>query len=297
MTTQLSGVFPILATPFDDTGRIDEESLRRLIDFCLESGVHGLGVFGLASEFYKLTPDERHRILDVVISRVDGRVPVVVGTGGPSGEVAALNSREAESAGADAVLVIPLFVTGGGPESLYTYYETVSRAISLPMMIQDAPTAVVGPMPVPLLARMASELPQVAYVKEEASPPGPRITSIRAEAGESLRVFAGSGNLYVIDALRRGAVGLMPGSGVPDLHVRIYECFARGDLDGAYIRYERLLPLLVLEATCYVPFVKEVLVRRGVIRSASMREPAGALPDELDLVYLSDLLKRIGISV
>ncbi|MBI4531192.1 MAG: dihydrodipicolinate synthase family protein, partial [Candidatus Latescibacteria bacterium] len=65
----------------------------------------------------------------------------------------------------------------------------------------------------------------------------------------------------------------------------------------AYIRYERLLPLLVLEATCYVPFVKELLVRRGIIRSASMREPAGALPDELDLVYLSDLLERIGISV
>ena len=99
MTKELSGVFPILVTPFDDTGRIDDESLRRLIDFCIESGVHGLGMFGLASEFYKLTPDERRLTLDTVIRQVDGRVPVVVGTGGPGGEVAAINSREAESEG------------------------------------------------------------------------------------------------------------------------------------------------------------------------------------------------------
>jgi 4-hydroxy-tetrahydrodipicolinate synthase len=142
---------------------------------------------------------------------------------------------------------------------------------------------------------MAHELPYIAYVKEEAQPSGPRITSIKKEAGEILRVFAGNGNLYVIDALSRGAVGLMPGSGVPDLHVGIYESFIHGDLDEAYERYKRLLPLLVLEATCYIPFVKEVLVRRGIIRSACMREPAGALPDELDVIYLFDLLKRIGL--
>ncbi|MBI2190631.1 MAG: dihydrodipicolinate synthase family protein [Planctomycetes bacterium] len=295
MSTSLSGVFPILVTPFDEAGRLDAASLERLIDFCLRCRVHGLGVFGLAGEFYKLTAEERRTVLDTVIRRVDRRVPVVVGTGGPSGEIAALNSREAESAGADAVLVIPLFVTGGGPESLYAYFKAVSESVSIPIMVQDAPTATVGPMPIALLARMARELPHLGYVKEEASPAGPRITAIRKEAGDALRVFAGSGNLYAIDALDRGAVGLMPGPGLADFHVRLYERYAAGAVHEAFQEYQRLLPILVHEATCYIPLVKEALVHRGVIRSSRLREPAGPLPDHLDVAYLARLLQELGL--
>ena len=86
------GIFPILLTPFDDDGRIDEESLRSEVEFTLKAGVHGLGL-ALGSEFLKMTEEERQRVTKVVVDQVRGRVPVVVNTGAQSNVVAALYSR------------------------------------------------------------------------------------------------------------------------------------------------------------------------------------------------------------
>ena len=88
MTTKpMRGVYPILVTPFDETGRIDEESLRRLIDFNLDAGVHGLGV-ALGSEIFKLAEAERDQVTTIVVEQVNGRVPVVINTGAPGTDLA-----------------------------------------------------------------------------------------------------------------------------------------------------------------------------------------------------------------
>src|SRR6266567_3281309 len=100
------GIFPILVTPFDEREDIDEESLRRLVDFNIDAGVHGLGI-ALGSEILKLTEPERQHVISVVVDQTRGRVPVVVNTGAQANRTAALYSRQAEDLGASAVMCLP----------------------------------------------------------------------------------------------------------------------------------------------------------------------------------------------
>ena len=113
-TSTMQGVYPILVTPFSEDSQIDEESLRTLIDFNLDAGVHGLGV-ALGSEVYKLTEAERAWTTRVVVDQVDGRVPVVINTGANGTDLAVHYSRMAHENGADALMVLPPSFFPAGP--------------------------------------------------------------------------------------------------------------------------------------------------------------------------------------
>src|SRR5579871_4443707 len=99
----MTGVYPILVTPFDEQARIDEESVRSLVEYNLGAGVHGLGI-DMASEVLKLTEGERDHLTRLVVDQVRGRAPVVVNTGGPATDVAVFYSRRAQDLGADALM-------------------------------------------------------------------------------------------------------------------------------------------------------------------------------------------------
>ena len=106
MSNKLEGIIPILATPFHDDGSIDIESQDRVVDHLLEQGAHGLSAFGNAGEGYALLADERRELLQAIVKRVDGQVPVVVGIGATGTDVAATLCKEAEDLGADALMVL-----------------------------------------------------------------------------------------------------------------------------------------------------------------------------------------------
>ena len=99
----MQGVFPILVTPFDTDERVDEDSLRSVVEFNISAGVHGLGI-ALGSEILKLTEAERSLVISVVVDHTRGRVPIVVNTGAQANLTAALYSRQAEDLGAAAVM-------------------------------------------------------------------------------------------------------------------------------------------------------------------------------------------------
>ncbi|WP_244632021.1 dihydrodipicolinate synthase family protein [Microbacterium sp. Se63.02b] len=139
MAPTLHGLMPILATPFDESGRLDRESLRRLVEFQLASGVDGVAVFGMASEGFALTTEERRVILDDVVGVVDGRVPVIAGVNGTSTATSIEQSLLAEEGGADALMVLPPFMVKPPAGTLVDFYGEVAAATSLSVMVQDAP--------------------------------------------------------------------------------------------------------------------------------------------------------------
>src|SRR5690349_1415607 len=140
------GVFPILVTPFDEAGRIDEESLRRVVEFNITSGVHGLGV-AIGSEVYRFSEAERVQVTRIVSDQARGRVPVVINTGAQGTELAVLYSRQAEDAGADALMVMPPTFVGVGAVETRAYFKAISDAVRIPIFIQDAaPASVAGPL-------------------------------------------------------------------------------------------------------------------------------------------------------
>ena len=117
----LEGVYPIAVTPFHDDGRIDEDSLDRLVDHLLDQGAHGLGLFANASEGYTLLAGERVEMLKRIAKRVRGRVPLVVSSGHTGTDAAVHLSREAEDLGAAALMVLPPYFLKPDGEALMFY--------------------------------------------------------------------------------------------------------------------------------------------------------------------------------
>src|SRR5436309_12849 len=156
------GVFPILVTPFDDHSRVDEESLRRLVEFTIEAGVHGLGV-AIGSEVFRLSELERRQVARIVVDQARGRVPVVINTGAQGTEVAVHYSRMAEEAGADALMVMPPSFLPVGPAEIREYFRAISDAVRVPIFIQDA----APPVPAGLARQIAEESERVRYIKVE----------------------------------------------------------------------------------------------------------------------------------
>jgi 4-hydroxy-tetrahydrodipicolinate synthase len=289
----LRGVVPIVCTPFHDDGRVDFESQRRLVRYLLDGGAHGLGLFGNASEGYTLAADERRQLLEVIVREVDGTVPIVVSSGHTGTDVAASLSREAESGGADALMVLPPYFVKPDAAGLVHYYRAIADAVSIPVMVQDAPLLTGVAMGAPLLARLGCEIPGVAYAKVEAPPTAPKISETVELAGSALALFGGLNGQFVIEEFERGAVGTMPGSDLLPEFVRIWTNLEQGLTDGAFALFTECLPLLrfELQPALGVSAMKHNLCAAGVIASAYVRHPTRSL-DARGLQELARLRHR-----
>jgi 4-hydroxy-tetrahydrodipicolinate synthase len=272
-TATMQGVFPILVTPFDEKGRIDEESLRALCDFNLGAGVHGLGV-AIGSEMFKFNEAERAAVTRIVIDQVKKRVPVVINTGAGGTDLAVFYSRTAEDAGADALMIIPPAFLPAGPDEVVDYYRAISAAVSIPIFLQDTPAA---PIPPGLARRIAEAAENVRYIKVETLPVTAKVAEMVNAAGDALTVFGGAGGTYFIEELRRGSLGTMPFCSQPAAFVEVWERFRSGDERGARAAFDRaIMPVNRLAAQggdVFYHVHKELLVRQGVIRTAKVRSP------------------------
>jgi 4-hydroxy-tetrahydrodipicolinate synthase len=270
----MQGVFPILVTPFDGQGRIDETSLRQLIDFNLAAGVHGLGV-ALGSEIFKLSEAERDQVIRIVVDQVRQRVPVVINTGAPGTDLAVFYSRRAEALGADAVMVIPPSFVPAGPAEILEYYGAISSAISIPIFLQDVPSAPIG---AGLARQIAESCAHARYIKVETPPVANKVAEMVAAAGSQLTIFGGAGGGYFIEELRRGSRGTMPFCSQPEAFVQVWNLMAAGDERGARAEFDRVIaPInrLAAQGSGIFYYVhKELLRRRGVIATAQVRSPA-----------------------
>ena len=294
---KLEGIFPILATTFHDDGSLDLPSQARLVNHLLEAGAHGLGLFGNAGEGYALLGDERRAILKLVCEAVKGRVPLVVSSGHTGTAAAVELSREAEALGADALMVLPPYYMKTDGDGLLHYFGEIGRAVSIPIMVQDAPLMTQVPMPAPLLARMGREIPAVRYAKVEAPPTAPKVTAV-VEAGGPV-VFGGLNGQFMVEEIERGARGMMPGSDMTPLYVEIWNRLAAGDRAAAWRLFVHILPLVrfELQPGLGVSAMKHNLVAAGVIRCARVRHPTAALSREslAELQFLREWVAAAGV--
>jgi 2-keto-3-deoxy-L-arabinonate dehydratase len=275
--TKLEGVYPILNTTFHDDGSLDLASQARLVEYLLEAGAHGLGLFGNASEGYTLNGSEREQILKLVCKEVNCRVPLVVSSGHTGTDGAVELSREAEGLGADALMVLPPYYLKTDADGLMYYFESIGKAVSIPIMVQDAPLMTQVAMPPALLARMGREIERVQYAKVEAPPTAPKVSAVVAAGG--ITVFGGLNGQFLIEEVQRGARGVMPGSDMIAMFVDIWNLLAGGELTEAWRIFTRTLPLIrfELQPGMGVAAMKHNLMAAGVIGSARVRHPTASL--------------------
>jgi dihydrodipicolinate synthase/N-acetylneuraminate lyase len=276
----MRGVFPILITPFDEAGQVDEESLRRLVDFNVAAGVHGLGV-ALGSEIFKLNEAERDHVTRIVVAQVAGRIPVVINTGAPGADLALFYSRTAEQNGADALMITPPAFMPAGPAEVLEYYRAISDAVNIPIFLQDTPSA---PVPASLARQIAEECRWVRYIKVESLPVTDKVATMVGQAGEQLVVFGGAGGGYFIEELRRGSQGTMPFCSQPEAFVAVWNLMQSGDEESAREVFDHVIApvnrIAAQGAGIFYHVHKELLRQRGVIQTAKVRNPAPPV-DEL----------------
>ena len=291
------GVYAISATPFTDDGALDLAGTDRMVEFYIECGVSGLTILGVMGEAHKLTSDESVAFTKRVLSRVDGRVPVIVGVSAPALDPMAALTRQAMEFGAAGVMVAPM----GGlntDEKIEGYFHAVCEKLGeTPIVLQDYPPSTGVWFSTALLNRLFADLPTLKMLKHEEWPGLRKITQFRAaEArGERRRVsvLTGNGGLFLPLELARGADGAMTGFAYPEMLVQVCGKHAAGDVEGAEDLFDAYLPLVRYEQQIGIGLAirKEILRRRGIIASAATRAPGPKL-DADDHKELDGLLRR-----
>ena len=285
------GIFTIPTTPFDESGQIDIEGFKSVIDFCVDCGAHGLVYPVNASEFSTLSDEERMTMSKVLVEHTAGRIPTVIGVQHLSAQTAVKLAEHAREIGADSVIAMPPYAWKKPPsmDAIFDYYTAIAAAARIPVFVQNNPPPIGIVMSAEFLSRMCDEIEYVDYVKEETPPTTIAHTKLLDVNGGSCKgVMGGAGGRYLIEEHRRGTCGQMPGCHVTDVVVQLWNALEAGDAERTMHVYKEMSPLFHFETQlsgCY----KEVLKRRGVIKSAYKRN--GQMPlDEVSSKYLDELL-------
>lgn len=297
---QLAGVLPIVHTPFTDDDAIDEDSLRRQLDWAFDTGADGCGT-GMVSEILRLTTAERTRLAHLIPEIVNGRGPVFASVGAESTAQAVAWAREAEAAGNDALMAIPPTLTRLPEQALLDYFTALAEATQLPLIVQDASAYVGQAIPLEVLVKLLDQFgPKKILFKPEAAPLGPNLSALRDATGGEAKIFEGSGGIMLIDSFRRGITGTMPGMDLLDGIVEVWRALHAGEDARAYEVYFPICAITALQMQAgldgFLAVEKHLLVKRGLFAAERRRRPYEWEMDsetESEVGRLFDLLQEI----
>lgn len=296
--TDVQGVYPVVATPFDESGAVDYEGVRSIVRTQIERGCQGVILFGIAAEFYKLASTEERKIVRVAADECSGtETALLVSVTQHATELAVERAEFAERAGADALMLLPPFFLGPSESDIYEHVERVAGAVSLPIMVQYAPEQTGVPINPATFRDLSEATGNVEYYKIESQPPGPYISELLEVTDGSVDALVGYAGIQMIEAMDRGAVGVIPGSSISDVYLKIYEHHRRGDRSEAVTIHDDLLPLLmhtVQDIEMFIHYEKRMLHERGMIDAdiAYCRSPSFT-PDEYQNALFEDYYAAI----
>lgn len=288
--TELKGVIPPIATPFEQGGELDLKSLRQLTNYLIENGVHGIFCLGSTGECAALTDEERVQIVKTVVEEAGGRVPVVAGITETSTKRAIRLGRLVVEAGAQGVVVAPPYYHMNSQAELVGYYRDLAQALPVPIIAYNVPVLVKTPLEPATVETLAREGTIVALKDSGGNSNNLREYIMRTKDIPGFTVLTGM-EFLVDTALQMGAHGCVPGIGnvAPREYVELYNLCCRGEYDQARAVQERLIRLF---AICYqgsanlspsasaLSGFKSALRWLGIIASCKMAPPLGSLAAE-----------------
>lgn len=291
---RLSGVVPIIPTPFRaGSEAVELDALAGLVNFAIAAGAAGICLPAYASEFYKLTEAERLLVVQEAVRHAAGRVPVIAQSNHPSAKAAAELARRHVDLGADMISFAVPRLFALGLEDLLAYCAVICQAVTVPILIQDfnpnGPT--VG---AEFCRRLVESCPNFGYIKLEEPLMGDKVAAIRDATNDAVGVLEGWGGLYMLELVPQGICGIMPGLGIADVLVRVWDKTQTGALDEAMDLFERIMPQLMFSLQNMELFhhvEKRLLARRGVLADVTVRQ-ATYTPNPHLLVYGDFLNER-----
>ncbi|MEP7327892.1 MAG: dihydrodipicolinate synthase family protein [Betaproteobacteria bacterium] len=280
-TSRWTGVYPIAPVPFTDTGDLDLPGMRRVLDCMIDQRVDGICILANYSEQFLLTDVERSTLLDLSLTHVAGRVPVIVTCSHFSTKIAGERASAAAQAGARMLMLMPPYHGTGlkaDETGMLVHFAHVADASGLPIMVQDAPLSGVA-MSVSFLVRLAREVPLVRYFKIEVAGTATKLRALIAAGGNLIEgPFDGEESITLMADLDAGATGTMPSALLPDLIRPVLVDHLAGRRAEAAAQYARILPLINYEnRQCGLRATKSVMMEGGVIKSDAVRHPLEVL--------------------
>jgi len=235
------GAIVATVTPFRN-GRLDEKALRRLVEFQIRSGTDGIVPCGTTGESATLSYEEHERVIDVVVEAVDGRVPVIAGTGSNNTKEAVMLTRYAKKAGADAALVITPYYNKPTQEGLYRHFRTVAESADIPIVMYNVPGRTGVNMAPDTVARLA-EVGGIVGLKE-ASGNLDQVSAILRAVPKKFCLLSGDDSLF-FPMLALGAKGVISVASnvAPRMVAELYDAYASGEVSRAREVHYRLWPL------------------------------------------------------
>ncbi len=267
------GQMPILPTTINDRGEIDVESQKRLVDYCLANDVAAIGHLGGASEYYKVSASDRELLIRTVVERVNGRVPVFIGTTAVSLRDSIENAKIAHRLGADQLMVCSPIVGVMRPDDLLAYYKEVGLTTPLPIIVQDT-GASAGVYTASFIERICDEVPTAGYAKAEGSTFLTKTRELIDRVGDRMQIIGGAGGFHMIQLLRQGVTAFMTGTEAAEIHSKVIHLYLAGEVDEAiHEYYTRLLPYLQIYGMNSLYLLKYMLHKRGIIDNTKILFP------------------------
>lgn len=288
--TSLDGIHFMLPTPFQQDGGVDSDSFANLTRCASDAGCTGVVTLGVMGEAHRLTDSERAEVLSAVTGSAPSGLTVTVGISAESGRVAAQRAKEAQSAGATAVMAAPARMAKPNEAAVFAYYSEIQSAVDIPIVVQDLPEQTDVHMSPDFIARLNRELPGARYLKLEDPPTPPKVTRVLKATDGKMGVFGGLGGAFLFEELRRGAAGTMTGFAYPEVLVAVHKHMQDGNPNQARRTFYKWLPLIRYENSAGIGLSirKHIMKRRGLIESADIRPPSPAIDDstieELDYI-------------
>ncbi|WP_295955276.1 dihydrodipicolinate synthase family protein [Rhodoferax sp.] len=290
------GVFPVAPTIFHADGSLDLEGQKRCIDFMIDAGSNGICILANFSEQFVVSDDEREVLTRTILAHVKGRLPIIVTTTHFSTQICAERSRRAQDLGAAMVMVMPPYhgATFRVPEAkIYEFYAQLSDALSIPIMVQDAPASGTV-LSAEFLARMAKEIKNLAYFKIETAGAASKLRELIRLGGDAIEgPWDGEEAITLLADLDAGATGAMTGGAYPDGIRTIIDPYLAGRREEAVAAYAKWLPLINYENRQGGILTAKALMREGgIIACEAPRHPFPTMHPEVRK-GLMDAAKRL----
>lgn len=292
---ELYGVVPIIPTPFLENEEVDEDALRKLIDFAVSCKVEAVCLPAYASEFYKLTDEERINVVKIAVEQSAGRIQIVAQSNHPSLKVAVKIAKANIEAGADVIALAVPRIFNLPEDSLKEYLGDFMKSIpGHPVLIQDfSPGG--SSISVQLIKELMIENPNFNYLKLEEPLCAPKFESIIKATDGKVKLLEGWGGLYMLELIPVGIAGVMPGLGVCDILQKVFTLRKNGENKKAFDLFEKVMPQIFfslqnMELFHYVE--KELLMARGILHNSIARK-AAYKPDASTIGYIKELNSRV----
>lgn len=295
-TSFIKGIIPPILTPIDEHECVDEQKMRKQVEFVIQGGVHGILAFGSNGEFYMLEEDETRRALEIMLSQAAGRVPVYCGIGAIRTQKCVRIAKMAREVGAAGISVLqPMFLKPTEDE-LFLHFRTIADAVpDLPMLLYNNPGRTGYTMSYSLVERLADACPNIVGMKDSSGDMTRTAEFIRRMRGRDFKVFGGKDTLVFGTLVHGGAGGVCSTANMyPELVCSIYEKYVAGDIAGSLEAQYRLNPVrLSMDLASFPVATKDMANMMGLDVGAPFRP---SLPsDEKTMAAMRNEMKKANL--